>query len=63
MYIDEDLVAGFVRYENMILIVRIFESELGEPQCVLGGKSNGRDVFGKLLGVRCVEIIFVGSSN
>ena len=63
MYVDEDLVAGFVRYENMILIVRILKSELGEPQRVLGGKPNGGDVFGKLLGVRCVEIIFAGSSN
>ena len=63
MYVDEDLVAGFIRYENMILIVRIFESELAEPQRVLGSKPNGRDVFSKLLGIRCVEIIFIGSSN
>ena len=63
MYVDEDLVTRFIRYENMILIVRVFESELGKPQCVLGGKPNGGDVFSKLLSVRCVEIIFVGSSN
>ena len=63
MNIDEDLVSRFIRNEDMVFIVRIFKSELGELECILGNEPDCSYLFSKLLHVWSIEFIRVGLSN
>lgn len=61
MNIDEDLVARLIGYKYVGFVVGILELELRELQRVLCHEPNGGQVLNKLLHVRCVELVLVGS--
>lgn len=53
---DEDLITRFIRYENMALVIHIFEPELGELQ---RGEPDSRDTPNELLRVGRMRIELV----
>jgi len=63
MDIDKDFVTRFIWHEDVVFIIRIFESELCKFQCVFSSKPDHSNVFDELLCVGCIKHIIVWMLN
>ena len=63
MDIDEDFVTRFIWHEDVVFVIRIFESELCKFQRVFSGEPDRSNVFDKLLCVGRVKCIIVWTLN